>query len=83
MDAWGIKNSKVEIKVPKNAKLSGYCTSSGYSICLNSPPQKALIDEMKKEGFCRLCSEPWHFELKTKVDGPDKPVRGLSKGCTC
>jgi len=56
-----------------NMKLSGYCSSKeGRQKCLDNQCQKALIEEMKKQGFCRLCSEPWHFE---------KPK--MSPGCTC
>jgi len=42
--------------------------------CKSDPCQKAVIDAMKKAGFCVLNSEPWHFE-----QAPDG--KGVSSNC--
>lgn len=44
--------------------------------CRNNPCQAKVIDIMRKNGFCNIPKEAWHFELK----GPDG--QGMSSNCT-
>ncbi len=65
IDAWGSKDGATQC-------ISWEACKADISTCRKDPCQKALIDIMHQNGFCNLCSEPWHFE-KPKV----------SSGCTC
>ncbi|MGC9048745.1 MAG: hypothetical protein ACP5IX_00780 [Patescibacteria group bacterium] len=56
VDLWGGKNGKS--CWTKGAKGC----QNNLTECINNECQKALINAMKEEGFCRLCTEGWHFE---------------------
>ena len=75
IDVWGTKDGKVCLEAPQDTKLTGYCSGQGKGSCLENSCQKALIEAMRQEGFCLLCSEPWHFEIK------DANGRGMSSCC--
>lgn len=62
VDIWASKSGTICISAPAGKTRVGYCSGSGKQECFNNECQKALIEEMKKQGFCVLQSEPWHFE---------------------
>lgn len=76
VDVWATKNGKICIEPPAGYKRTGYCSKSGMQSCLDNECQKALIEAMRHEGFCLLCSEPWHFEFRFPSNNPP-----LSKCC--
>ncbi|MCH8049707.1 hypothetical protein IH979_03310 [Patescibacteria group bacterium] len=53
-DLWGVQNNKQCIRQAE--------CKADLQACFNNPCQKALIDAMKRQGFCVLSIEPWHFE---------------------
>ncbi|MBI5728147.1 MAG: hypothetical protein HY984_00135 [Candidatus Magasanikbacteria bacterium] len=67
LDIWATK--KIGAGWEQCIKMRASECQSNKEACLNDPCQKALIDAMRAQGFCRLDAEPWHFE---------KPI--MSKG---
>lgn len=54
IDVWGAKDGKQCI-------MQKECLAN-KTACANNPCQAATISAMQAQGFCVLCSEPWHFE---------------------
>lgn len=57
VDVWGGKNGKICAFEGSSQECQ-----KNLNACKNNDCQKALIEEMRKEGFCLLCVEAWHFE---------------------
>lgn len=54
VDAWGAKDGKQCITQADCLRANTACRAN--------PCQAALITAMRRQGFCNLNSEPWHFE---------------------
>jgi D-alanyl-D-alanine dipeptidase len=54
IDVWGAKGGSQCI-------MQKQCIAN-KTACANDPCQAAVISAMQAQGFCVLCSEPWHFE---------------------
>jgi len=59
IDAWG-GNSQYQQCIRKDA------CQKDLQKCANLPCQNAVIAAFRAQGFCRLNSEPWHFEKPPK-----------------